>query len=261
MSLSSRPGHHGPKKLQQGCVPTSSLSSPPRPSGPPLACTPPSAQVTFTLLPPVGPSLPRTQREGRGSAGGHRCPAPGAWPRWAAAPVRPGAVAVSRRPRTYCRCLESAARASACAGTAGSAGSCPSGRSPRTRGQIPRSSPACSLGGADRRTDRCVGGRKGRGSPPHTHPRGWGKSEARGASSRVPTAPESAVRGRRGACSLSCLCLLAGILRTTLLMTRCRWLRRMKGGGAGGRLWYSSMRSCRWNFQIWSVCSCTCWNV
>lgn len=35
----------------------------------------------------------------------------------------------------------------------------------------------------------------------------------------------------------------------------------MKGGGAGGRLWYSSMRSWRWNLQIWSVCSCTCWNV
>lgn len=175
MSLSSRPGHHGPKKLQQGCVPTSSLSSPPRPSGPPLACTPPSAQVTFTLLPPVGPSLPRTQREGRGSAGGHRCPAPGAWPRWAAAPVRPGAVAVSRRPRTYCRCLESAARASACAGTAGSAGSCPSGRSPRTRGQIPRSSPACSLGGG-RQTDRSLcGGEEGQGEPTPHSPEGLGE--------------------------------------------------------------------------------------
>lgn len=30
MSLSSRPGHHSPEKLQQGCAPTSSLSSPPQ---------------------------------------------------------------------------------------------------------------------------------------------------------------------------------------------------------------------------------------
>lgn len=60
---------------------------------------------------------------------------------------------------------------------------------------------------------------------------------------------------------LSCLCRVVGFWRNTRLTSICKWFRRIKGGGAGGLPLYSSIRSWRWNFQIWSVCSCTCWNV
>lgn len=86
-------------------------------------------------------------------------------------------------------------------------------------------------------TGRGPGGEEGQGEPTPRPPRGWGKSEARGASSRVPlhpAAPESAAQGTAGGVLTELLVPLGRDLEDHPLDDQVQVAEEDEGGRRGG---------------------------